>query len=188
MVVVFCLFVFLLFLKNGQYAQNQQPWPMWFSSIASQAVKEPLKVCNSKPKLQDFWVWLHFPWIFITHSLTGSPVKWLLFPSQRSNSTALPPDSQPLILSQPSCSSPESPHAAEPTYSMLLQWLLILLVFLIFLVFLLLFFLFQVATCQQLLPFLSDQFSVMVITGVVPHGLAIVEVEIVDITSDILAV
>lgn len=42
--------------------------------------------------------------------------------------------------------------------------------------------------CQQLPPFLSNQLSVIVITGVVPHGLAVVEVEIVDITSDILAV
>lgn len=113
--------------------------------------------------------------------------KQSLFPFQSSSSTASPPNSQPLILSQPSCCSPEPPQAAGPTYSGSFQCLLFLLVFLFFLVFLLLLFLFQTTACQQLLSLLSDKFSVVVIAGVVPRGLAVSEVEVVDITSDILA-
>lgn len=83
----------------------------------------------------------------------------------------------------PSSAQP-SPEAlqAEPTHR--LQDLLLLLVLLLFLLlFLVLLFLLQAAPCQQLLPLLDDQLLVVLITGMLPHGAAIFEVEVIDVTA-----
>lgn len=97
-----------------------------------------------------------------------------------------------------SSSAQPSPEAlqAQPTHRELLQELLLLLVLLLLfllllfllllfllLFLLLLFFLLQAAPCQQLLPLPDDQLPVVLITGVLPRGLAIFKVEEIDVTT-----
>lgn len=63
--------------------------------------------------------------------------------------------------------------------------LFVLLVFLF--LFLFLVFLLNGPRSQPLLPLLDDQLSIVLITRMVPNGLTSVEVEIVDVTCDVLA-
>lgn len=66
---------------------------------------------------------------------------------------------------------------------LLLLFLLLFFLLLFLLLLFLLLFLLQAAPCQQLLPLPDDQLPVVLITGVLPRGLAIFKVEEIDVTT-----